>query len=89
MRAGSGVMASSTSGAFCAHSSGSCTDSSIGYMYIDSGRADWTSSVSMKSTNACAPSGFFAPSSTPAYSTCGVQESSITSVSGANAGEEE
>ena len=40
-----------------------------GYMYIESGMADWTFFVSIHSTKALPPAGFDAPARTPAYST--------------------
>jgi hypothetical protein len=61
-----------------------------------SGRAAWNSLPSMKSMNSSAPLGFFAPSSTPAYSTWRKQVSSSALVVGrsppsgtVNGGEEE
>ena len=66
-----------------------------GKTYIASGSASCTCGLSRKSTNASAPFAFFAPASTPAYSTWRKQVSSSALVVDAaapfgtvNAGEE-
>jgi hypothetical protein len=47
-----------------------------------SGTDAWNSGDNRKSTTCCAPAGFFAPASTPAYSTCRKQVSSSADVVG-------
>ena len=68
--AGSTSKGSLGCGANSAQSSGTVAPGITGKTYIDSGSALCTSSVSIQSTRAAAPSGLSAPSSTPAYSTC-------------------
>jgi len=60
----------STVAAYFSQSAGSLTLESIGSMYICSGICACTCLLSRKSTNFRAPTSFWAPAITPAYSTC-------------------
>src|SRR6476659_564657 len=62
--------------AYLAHAAGSGVPLRTGKTYIEAGRACCTSGLSRKSTNASAPLTFWAPASTPAYSTWRKQVSS-------------